>query len=243
MPTGPVTRRLAAVAAVAAVTAVAAAGCTSVARPADRVRGPGAVAGLVRAAATGAGVEGARVVLRRPGALAPVQGVSDDSGAYYIADLPPGRYQVAAYVDEVGLGEQTVDIDPDRITSLDFAVGASSDGPIDLNAPSMAPLWRYRPRGADPARGVIEGTVADLRRERLPATVVAVVREGDVDAAMAVTDDRGRFQIAGLTPGTYTLSTSYALVTRAQIEVRRRVEVGGGEVVVVPIWLETAGLR
>jgi len=204
-----------------------------------RPHGPGAVAGLVRAADTGAGIDKARVVLRRPGSLAPVQGVSDATGAYYIADLPPGRYIVAAYVAETAIGEQPIDITHDRVTALDFAVGASEQGAVELNVPSSGPLWRYRPIGADPGRGVIEGTVADMRHERMPSTVVSVVRHGELEAELAVTDDRGRFQVSGLSPGTYTVVASYAVVTRAQIEVRRRVEVAGGEVVVVPMWLET----
>jgi hypothetical protein len=204
--------------------------------------GPGAVAGLVRAADTGAGVEGARVVLRRPGSLAPVQGVSDASGAYYIASLPPGRYVVAAYVEETPIGEQPIDVAHDRITALDFAIGARDAAVIELNVPSSAPLWRYKPLGADPRSGVIEGTVADLRKERLPSTVVSVSRRGETDAEILVTDDRGRFQVAGLSPGMYTVTASYAVVTRAQIQVQRLVEVMGGEVVVVPMWLETDAL-
>ncbi|MBZ0231080.1 MAG: carboxypeptidase-like regulatory domain-containing protein, partial [Deltaproteobacteria bacterium] len=191
-------------------------------------------------ASTGVGVEGARVVLRRPGSLEPVQGVTDAAGAYYIADLPPGPYTVHAYVDESAIGEQTTTIEHDRITALDFAVGAALDGPIDLNAPSMAPLWRYRPPGADPSTGTIEGTVADTRRERLAGAVISVVRDGEVLAEQTYTDDQGRFHVVGLSPGDYSVSAYYAVLTRAQMEVRRnKVRVDGGEVVVVPLWLET----
>lgn len=208
-----------------------------VARPAP---GPGAVAGLVRSAQSGLGVQDARVVLRRPGSLAPVQGVSDATGAYYIAELPPGPYLVSAYLDQVPIGEQTVTIEHDKITGLDFAVGATPDMPIDLNAPSMAPLWRYKPPGADPVTGAIEGTVSDTRRERLPGAVISIIRDGEVAAEQTFTDDHGRFQVAGLSPGSYTVSAYYSIVMRAQMEVRRnRVRVGGGEVVVVPLWLET----
>lgn len=220
--------------------AAATAACGITRRAPERQPGPGAVAGLVRSASTGLGVEGARVVLRRPGSLAPVQGVTDAAGAYYIADLPPGPYAVNAYVDENPIGEQAATIVHDRITSLDFAVGAASDEPIDLNAPSMAPLWRYRPPGADPSTGAIEGTVADTRRERLAGAVISIVRDGEYTAEQTFTDERGRFQVAGLAPGNYSVSAYYAVLTRAQMEVRRnKVTVGGGEVVVVPLWLET----
>lgn len=217
---------------------VAACGVTH--RAPDRQPGPGAVAGLVRSATTGIGVEGARVVLRRPGSLEPVQGVTDATGAYYIADLPPGPYAVSAYVEQQPIGEQNTTIENDKITALDFAVGAASDAPIDLNAPSMQPLWRYRPPGADPATGVIEGTVADMRKERLEGAVISITRDGEVISEQTYSDARGRFQVAGLPPGNYSVSAYYAILTRAQMEVRRNlVKVGGGEVVVVPLWLET----
>ncbi len=222
-----------------AVLCIAAAACGG-AQHASRVPGPGAVAGLVRAATTGLGVTGAYVVLRRPGSLEPVQGVSDRGGAYYIAGLPPGSYTVTAYVEQTPIGEQTVQIVHDRITALDFAVGAGPGTPIDLNAPSMAPLWRYRPPGADQGTGMIEGTVADNRHERLVGAVISVIRDGEVGAEQTFTDEQGRFQVAGLSPGSYSVSAYYAVLTRAQMEVRRnRVHVGGGEVVVVPLWLET----
>jgi hypothetical protein len=222
---------------------LAVAACAGRNPPPMRPPGPGAVAGLVRAADTGGGVEGARVVLRRPGSLAPVQGVSDASGAYYIAGLPPGRYVLTAYVQELEIGAQAVDISHDKITALDFAVGFRDAAAIELNAPSGLPLWRYRPVGADPRSGVIEGTVADLRRERMPDTVVSVARSGGVNAELVISDERGRYHVAGLEPGMYTVTATYSLLTRAQVEVHRRVQVEAGEVVVVPLWLETDPLR
>jgi hypothetical protein len=221
------------------VSAVALAACAHKPAASKRAPGPGAIAGLVRAADTGAGIEGARVVLRRPGSVAPVHGDSDASGAYYISGLPPGRYVVTAYAAESKIGEQAVDVGNDRVTSLDFAAGARDAAAIQLNTPSAAPLWRYRPVGADPRSGTIEGTVADLRQARLPATVVSVIKNGTIEAELVVTDDRGRYTVENLAPGVYTVVASYAVITRAQIEVRRQVEVTGGEVVVVPLWLET----
>lgn len=223
----------------AAIAATAACGVVAKRGP-SHAPGPGAVAGLVRNASTGLGVEGARVVLRRPGSLEPVQGVTDAAGAYYIADLPPGPYTIVAYVEKTQIGEQTAQIEHDQITGLDFAYGGMGVDPIDLNAPSMAPLWRYRPPGADQTTGAIEGTVADTRQERLAGAVVSIVRDGEVSAEQTFTDEHGRFQVAGLSPGNYSVSAYYAVVTRAQMEVRRnQVKVGGGEVVVVPLWLET----
>jgi uncharacterized surface anchored protein len=193
----------------------------------------------VRSVTTGSGVEGARVVLRRPGSLEPVHAVTDAAGAYYIADLPPGDYAVTAYVEESKIGEQNAVIEHDRITGLDFAVGVAAES-IDLNAPSMAPLWRYRPPGADQDTGSIEGTISDTRHARLAGAVVSVVKDGDYRAEQTYTDEHGRYQVSGLSPGKYSVIANYAVLTRAQMEVRRQqVNVGGGEVVVVPLWLET----
>ncbi|HUQ04613.1 MAG TPA: carboxypeptidase-like regulatory domain-containing protein [Kofleriaceae bacterium] len=220
--------------------ATAATACGFTHRAPERTPGPGAVAGLVRSASTGAGVEGARVVLRRPGSLDPVQGVTDASGAYYIAELPPGPYTVKAYVEETTIGERETTIENDKITALDFAVGAAADGPIELNVPSMAPLWRYHAPGADQRTGTIEGTVADTKMNRVEGAVVSIVRDGEVTAEQTFTDGRGRYQVAGLSPGNYSVIANYAVVTRAQMEVRRNlVKVGGGETVVVPLWVET----
>lgn len=214
-------------------------------RPAHPV-GPasGSLGGLVRDAATGEGVEGSRIVLRRPGTIAPSQSVTDGDGAYMIADLPPGRYEVTAYADETRLGEREVEVIAGRVSGLDFVVGAVDDAAtVDLNAPSAAPLWRYRRRGADPALGEILGTVTDLHHgDRLAGAVVSLILDGEDNAEVLVTNDSGRFAATGLRPGTYTVSALYELARVGQIEVRRtNVQIGGGETVVVPLWLSTDG--
>jgi len=219
-----------------------AAACGGVQHPAPT---PGAVAGLVRDATTGSGVAGARIVLRRPGTIDPIHADTNGDGAYMLVDLPAGWYHVAAFLHEAPIGTRDIEVANGRLTGLDFAVGPrASEAAAALDEPSRRPLWRYHPRTADPDTGVIEGTVADLyQRGRVAGAVVTVVRDGHVDAVQAITDDTGRFRIEGLGPGSYAVSAYYAVVRRAQVEVRRnRVEVGGGEVVVVPLWLDTNGM-
>ena len=110
----------------------------------------------------------------------------------------------------------------------------------DPNAPGAPTLWRYRPAGADPTAGVIEGTVADmLSHERMRGAVVTIVRVGTLETHPTVTDDQGRYRLEGLAPGAYDVSAYYSVVRRGQLEVRRgNVDVVGGETVVVPLWLE-----
>ena len=200
---------------------------------------PGMIAGLVRHAHTGEAVERAIVVVRRPGEIAPLRHFSDDNGAFMIADLPPGHYDVVAYVDQLAIGERADDVRAGQMVGLDFTVRHDLDPP-DLNAPGAPSLWRYRPPGADPTTGVIAGTVADLRFQRVAVAVVTVTVSGTVDAQQTVTDGHGRFELRDLAPGSYDVSAEYAVLRRGQIEVRRsRVIVAGGEVVVVPLWLDT----
>lgn len=204
----------------------------------------GAIAGLVRDATTGGGVGDARIVLRRPGSIAPVQAVTDRGGAYTIGALPPGHYEVTGYSHEDRIAVREVDVVAGRTAGLDFAIGAA-EAPIELNAPSMAPLWRYRPPGADPDTGAIEGTVADPEvAERLANAVVTIVRDGDVTAEQVITDDAGRYRVDALAPGSYTVMTTYEMLRVGSVDIRHNhVQVTGGAVVVVPLWLETRGRR
>lgn len=201
----------------------------------------GMIAGLIRDAVSGEAVENAIVAIRRPGELATQRHRSDVNGAFMIPALPPGHYDVVAYVDALAIGASGADVRPGEVVGLDFTVG-HVDATPDLNAPGAPALWRYRPRDADPLTGVIEGTVADIHNLRLPAAVVSVTVTGTIETQQTVTDAQGRFAVRDLAPGSYDVSAYYAVVRRGQIEVRRsRVIVAGGEAVVVPLWLDTDG--
>jgi hypothetical protein len=201
---------------------------------------PGAITGLIRRAETGAAVTGAIVVLRRPGELAPERRITDASGAYVIRALPPGTYTVTAHLERWIIGERTVEVRPGAVAGLDFTVAPPAAEVPDLNAPGAPELWRYRPDAADPSTGAIEGTVADLQHQRVASAVVSITATGTVNTTQTVTDDDGRFVVADLAPGSYEVSAYYAVVRRGQMEVRRsRVILEGGDVVVVPLWLET----
>jgi hypothetical protein len=110
-----------------------------------------------------------------------------------------------------------------------------------ITAPGGAPRWHYRPRGADRAAAAIEGTVSEEgARTRLGGAVINVADRAGALIASAVTDDTGRYRVDGVAPGVYVVSANYTLVGRGQFEIRRTdVDVAAGEVVVVPLELET----
>ena len=226
---------------VLAALTLASSGCGSAARTRPAAPAQGMLAAIVRAADTGAAVSDATIVLRRPGQPTPVAEQLDRTGMYLIA-LPPGRYQVDVYRHTEFVGEQEVTIVAGKVSGLDFAVGAAlaPAQPIVVGA-GTAPLWRFRPLDGDPRTGVIEGTVTEQRDQtRLAGAVVTVVDNRGRLIADAVSDDQGRYRLAGIAPGTYVVTTYYTLVGRGQFEIRRGdVEVSGGDVVVVPLEIET----
>jgi hypothetical protein len=200
----------------------------------------GMIAGIVRDAQTGVGVADAVIVLRRPGEIAPVQDRSNGDGAFMIPALPPGSYHVAAYLHQRAIGERDVVVRPGELAGADFTVPPAGQTGPDLNAPGAPDLWRFHAPGADPTTATIEGTVADAALdERLRGAVVTVNLTDKLDTYPTITDEEGRYRITGLAPGSYDVSANYAVVRRGSLEVRRnRVEVAGGETVVVPLWLE-----
>ncbi len=200
----------------------------------------GMIAGVVRDSLSGAGIAEAVITLRRPGELAPVSERTTGDGTYMIPDLPAGTYQVTAYVAARLVGERAAEVRGGEVIGLDFAVAPPGLDVPDPSAPGAPTLWRFRPAGADPDRGVIEGTVADaLRQRRVADAVVSVTRTGTIDTVQTITDDRGRFRVE-LPPGTYEVSAYYTVLQRGQLEIKRsQVELAGGETVIVPLWLET----
>ena len=225
------------------VVALGLAGCGAGAR-----RGPppitvGTLAGLIRTADTGAPVGDATIVLRRPGELAPVQERTNGTGAYMIARLPPGTYQVTVYQDERTIGDEQVAFQAGKVTGLDLSVrprlAAAESTPVDVA--SGTPLWRFRPDGAPPGSAAIEGTVSEMgERTRLEGAVVTVIDGAGAVVAQAVSDGDGRYRFDAVAPGSYVVSAYYTLVGRGQFEIRRNdVVLDAGETVVVPLAIET----
>ena len=226
--------------------ALAVAGCGGVHGRAPVPVAAGTLAGVIRSADTGAGVTDVVVVVQGEGARTPVQDHTDAAGAYTIAGLAPGRYHVTIARDADTLGDEQVTILPGRLTGLDLVVGpwpAATDAMTPHpTVAGGAPLWRYRPTDADPRTGAVEGTVTETgQRTRLGGAVITVTDGDGRLIADAVSDDSGRYRCDDLPPGTYVVSAYYTLLGRGQFEIRRSdVTIAGGDVVVVPLAIETA---
>src|SRR5262245_21741659 len=86
---------------------------------------------------------------------------------------------------------------------------------------------------AQGAKGAIEGHVADSSGAVLQGAAVTVSPGG----AHTVTDTQGNFVVAGLLPGTYTVTVNFVGLT----EFSTAVEVGGGQTIHVDSRLNIAG--
>jgi Carboxypeptidase regulatory-like domain len=97
----------------------------------------GAVHGTVSARATGLPISGAYVVLTRSnaplGALAgsPAAAQTDDSGAFDIAAVAPGHYQVTATRPGFAPGQDTLDVTADGTAAIAMELAASSTAPAE----------------------------------------------------------------------------------------------------------------
>ncbi len=207
----------------------------------------GTLAGVIRSADTGAGVTDVVVVVQGEGEGAPVVDHGDAAGAYTIAGLAPGPYHVTIARGPETLSDARVTIRSGQLTGLDVVVGPSpvptAAAASEIRVAGGAPLWRYRPTDADPRTGAVEGTVTEEGQlTRLGGAVITVAAGDGRLIADAVSDDRGRFRCDSIPPGTYLVSVYYTLLGRGQFEIRRGgVTIAGGDVVVVPLAIETAG--
>jgi hypothetical protein len=237
-----------------AVAAVALAGCHAQVRPATGTAATnGAVVGLVRDGGTGEPIIQAELRLRadaqRAGGVATRSG---RAGLYNFDYVRPGRYRLIASFAGHVVEINNIEVAPDRIATVDVTFPLGGVVVAGLPRGGVAPLLvnynphdetigRYRPPHANPATGLIEGTVTDTEtRERVPGAVItALGGAGTTDARQTVTDDHGRFVFPDLPPGTYAVSAYYSMAKRGQIEVlRSNLDVQGGEAVVVPLWVE-----
>lgn len=172
--------------------------------------------GVVRDAATGATVGGARVRLVRASdpadrrgraadgnAGSAVEAETDPGGAYLFCDLPPGPFLLAA--DFLGRGRHEVRVVPTSTTPTRVDV--------DLVLSTAARLL---------------GRVVSVREEEGVAGVVVRIRD---TGQAALTDESGHFTFDSISPGALRLETSHMAYRPSE----GAVAVSGGETVRVEI--------
>ncbi len=204
----------------------------------------GAVVGIARDHDTGDPVAAADIRVRAQGQLgAPAATSTTKQGTYTIDHLPPGRYDLTARFAGQPIEVANVIVAANEVTVVDlvFTLGRPDAVHADFGSP-LSTIDRYHPKSLAAAVGILEGSVGDLgSKERMPGAVVtAVGPEGPhTTTAQTVTDDQGRFKLE-VAPGTYVVSAYYSVEGHGQIEVRRSdIAVGGGEAVIVPLWIES----
>ena len=160
---------------------------------------PGTISGIVVDGSTGAPVAGALVFI----AASPTKPigpqtrqVTDERGRFVFVNLPANTdYTIASskfgYLDG-GYGRETLTTDTLRIISLTPAAWVQN---------IRATLWKP---------GVVAGTVRDETGEPIAGVYVRALakfniygRADLVAGPVAVTDDRGEYRFAGLSPGRY----------------------------------------
>ena len=128
------------------------------------------------------------------GATAEMRSVrSDSNGRFELAGLPPGAYLLLA--SRRGFAPVPYGQKQGKGSGVPLEVGETSEASVEIRLP------RY---------GAISGAVLDENDVGLPDCEVVAYRDSHppTPAAHATTDDRGRYRIWGLEPGTYLVRTA-----------------------------------
>lgn len=223
------------------LTAVLANAACAGARPAPGAT-LGGIHGVARDHDSGEPIAHAQIHLRSTGSFAAQTTTTGADGSFKYLHLRPGTYSLNAE-----FAGQPIDIEGIPVVAgatvpveLPFTLGRPDPTHIDFGDPKLGAIDRYHPHALAATEGRIEGAVTDIG----PHTAVAgavVTAVGPTGVLQVVTDDDGRYRFASVVPGTYVLSAYYSIAGHGQIEVRRsNVEVGGGEAVIVPLWIESS---
>jgi protocatechuate 3,4-dioxygenase beta subunit len=177
----------------------------------------------------------------RPGTPGEFVTRTDDLGEYRIGGLPEGRYSVAPVITEpiaLGRGAFTGPRRPPVTASQRITLRAGDE--VDNVDFAGAPAQRCQPnRLVGPLRrenGVVTGRVVATAGYPLTCASVRLLQD-ERTVAVFRTDPAGRYTIANVTPGEYTVEASHAgyltapFVTRATGAVAARIAVRERETV------------
>ena len=187
-------------------------------RPVATATGSGTIRGLVTTdEARPRPLRRVRVVVSGPSLPMGRTAITDDSGAFAVSGLAPGRYTVSAAKDAY------VAMNHGATRPLRPGV------PVESGSGSAQRIVIRLPRGA-----VITGTVTDVDGSPLPGVSVTAMAKRPIGIAgewrhstvpntvPSLTDDRGMYRIYGLPAGEYVIAarTPQQVVARTTPEVR-----------------------
>ncbi len=205
----------------------------------------GAILGIARDEDSGDPVAFATILARREGEIANQARKSSDRGLYQFLQMAPGRYtvmgtfagQTITASDVIVVAGESVAID------LSFAFGHPDTTMLSYGNGKDGAIARFRPKNMAPQTARIEGSLTDnSTRGRVIGAAISLIPDGSQFALQQeVTDDYGQFRFDNVPPGTYALSSYYALGNRGQVELRRSgITVADGDGVRVPLWVEVS---
>ena len=205
----------------------------------------GAILGIARDEDSGDPVAFATILARREGEITNQARKSSDRGLYQFLQLAPGRYTVMGTFagqtitanDVMVVAGESVAID------LSFAFGHPDTTMLSYGNGQDSAIVKFRPKKIASGTARIEGTLTDSStRGRVVGAAISLIPDGSpFGLQQEVTDDYGQFRFESVPPGTYSLSSSYALTGRGQVELRRSgITVGDGDGVRVPLWVEVS---
>ena len=209
------------------------------------VANEGIVLGITRDLDSGDPIALATVLLRRQGETFNQATKSSDRGLYQFFKLAPGRYNAMASFAGQTVTVNDVVVVAGESVAVDFPFSLANPGNITLSYGNGldSAIFRFHPKTATPQTARIEGTLTDNNsRGRVVGAAISLIPDGNPqDLQQTVTDDFGQFSFDNVPPGTYSLSSYYALQGRGQVELRRSgITVAAGEGVRVPLWVEVS---
>lgn len=193
---------------------------TTVSAQQPQSAGTAVVAGRVMDMVTGNPVAGASVTLATSAATAPpspsaparrVIATANEDGRFVLREIPAGTYTLTSAFPGFSPGAlgQRRPAGPSRPVTV-------TDGARETNL--VVPMWRL---------STITGTVRDDRGEPVVGVSVKVLRRMQntngrtelVYTGGEATDDRGRYRVSNLLPGTYAVAVTSAMRTNPVAEV------------------------
>jgi len=205
----------------------------------------GIVLGITRDVDSGDPIALATVLLRRQGETFNQATKSSDRGLYQFYKLAPGRYNAMASFAGQTITVNDVVVVAGESVAVDFPFSLANPQSVTLSYGNGldSAIFRFRPKRTTPQTARIEGTLTDNNsRGRVIGAAISLIPEKDAqNLQQTVTDEFGQFSFDEVPPGTYSLSSYYALQGRGQVELRRSgITVEAGEGVRVPLWVEVS---